>query len=145
MRFVNQTSELDVPVPDGIADADLNEALRQSFHGEFVRTFGRDAYWSNGEMEIVNLRVTAVAPSATGFIAQRPAADRIRPPATRKVHWPFAPECADWSIRDRVGLREGDTLAGATIVELADTTVVIPPGCTATIDAMGNLFISFAE
>lgn len=145
MRFVNQTSELYVPVPDGEIGEGFAEALRDSFHGEFVRAFGADAFWSNGELEVVNLRVTAVLPSSVDVRPVRSAGGSVRPDATQRVYWPFDMTFSDWRVRDRAGLSPGEELAGPMIVGSPDTTVVIPPACSATTDAWGNLIIRIAE
>jgi len=51
----------------------------------------------------------------------------------------------DTPIYDRALLDRGVRLAGPTIVEQPDTTVVIDPGATAAVDGLGNLVISVGE
>jgi len=145
MRFVNQTSELYVPVPGGAIEREFSGALRENFHAEFVRTFGADAFWSNGELEVVNLRVTAVMASSVDIRSGRRNAGSDRPESTRQVFWPFDMAISDWTIRDRDGLSPGTVLKGPMIVESPDTTVVIPPGSKARADEFGNLIISIGE
>ena len=48
-------------------------------------------------------------------------------------------------ILARDALRPGDTLAGPLLVEQLDTTTVVEPGDTATIDAQGNLVIALRD
>jgi len=145
MRFVNQTSELYVPVPDGEIGEGFAEALRDNFHAEFVRAFGADAFWSNGELEVVNLRVTAVMQTSVDIRSARNSASTPRTETKRQVFWPFDMAFSDWTIRDRESLEPGMVLEGATIVESADTTVVIPPRSTARADEFGNLIIKTEE
>lgn len=145
MRFVNQTSELNVPVREGTGGEHLSDALRASFHREFVRAFGADAYWSNAEMEIVNLRVTAVVPSSIEPRSNRPASGSVRPKTARRVYWPFDMAFSEWAVCDRSDLPVGAAIPGPMIVEAADTTVVIPPASTAAVDPFGNLVITVAE
>jgi len=145
MRFVNQTSELYVPVPGGEIGTGFAEALRENFHAEFVRAFGADAFWSNGELEVVNLRVTAVMASSVDIRTAPIAANSARVETSRQVFWPFDMGFSDWTIRERDGLAAGTVLAGPTIVESPDTTVVIPPGSTARADEFGNLIIAIGE
>ena len=54
----------------------------------------------------------------------------------------FAGQWLDTAILARDALRPGDTLAGPLVIEQLDTTTVVEPGDTATIDAQGNLVIA---
>jgi N-methylhydantoinase A len=144
VRFVNQTSELSVPVRGGAIGDDFLEGMQASFRAEFVRSFGADAFWSNAELEILNLRVTAVRPSSVEVRPPRRAATATKPPILRRVYWPFAMDFADWTVLDRGSITPGTRLTGPTIVESADTTVVIPPACDALADDFGNLIIQIA-
>jgi N-methylhydantoinase A len=144
MRFVGQTSELSVPLPDGPIDPTFVAALRQNFRAQYVRAFGAGAFWADAEPEIVNLRVTAVSPSAVKIRPNAGIAASIRPAASRQVFWPFDMALSDWAIRDRRGLAEGNSLTGPLIVESADTTIVIPRHFTAQVDDTGSLIIQIA-
>jgi N-methylhydantoinase A len=44
-------------------------------------------------------------------------------------------------IYDRDRLRAGDVLQGPLIVEQMDTTTVVPPGASVTVEAQGSLMI----
>jgi N-methylhydantoinase A/oxoprolinase/acetone carboxylase beta subunit len=72
-------------------------------------------------------------------------AESIRPTGLRKVFWPFDMAFSDWPVRDRGGISPGSTLAGPLIFESADTTIVVPGGCTARADESGNLIIRIPE
>ena len=48
----------------------------------------------------------------------------------------------DAAVYDRLTLGADTVLAGPAIVEQPDATVVIDPGATAVVDALGNLVIS---
>lgn len=141
MRFVGQTSELSVPLPEGPIEQIFASALRANFRIEYARAFGAAAFWADAEPEIVNLRITAIAPSAVEMRPSPTAAESIRPTGVRKVFWPFDMASSDWPVRDRAGISPGSSLAGPLIVESADTTIVIPAGCTALADESGNLII----
>jgi N-methylhydantoinase A len=144
MRFIGQTSELSVPLPQGPIDPAFATALRDNFRTQYVRAFGAGAFWADAEPEVVNLRVTAVAPSAVTIRSNAGLANSVRPATSRKVFWPFDMAFFDWTVRDRGGLAEGSTLTGPVIVESADTTIVIPPGCTAFVNDSGSLIIQIA-
>ena len=145
MRFVGQSSELSVPLPEGAIDETLAAALRGNFRAEYVRAFGAQAFWADAEPEVVNLRVTAVSPTAVEMRPNPIAVESTRPAGLRVVFWPFDMASADWSVRDRGGIAPGSTLAGPLIVESDDTTIVVPAGCTARADESGNLIIRIPE
>jgi N-methylhydantoinase A len=144
MRFVGQTSELSVPLPEGPIAKDFADKLRENFRVEYARAFGADAFWSNAELEIVNLRVTAVAPSNVTARLSANTNTVVRPTATRKVFWPFDMSFSDWTVHDRAGLKAGADLKGPVIIESSDTTIVVPPASTAHIDEIGNVIIKIA-
>ena len=145
MRFVGQSSELSVPLPEGPIEQTFASALRSNFRAEYARAFGAEAFWADAEPEVVNLRVTAIAPTAVEMRSGTTAAESIRPTGLRKVFWPFDMAFSDWPVRDRGGISPGSTLAGPLIVESADTTIVVPAGCTARADESGNLIIRIPE
>jgi N-methylhydantoinase A len=45
-------------------------------------------------------------------------------------------------VVDRNALAPGDTVAGPAIVDQLDSTIVLPPGTTAVVDAIGNVIVS---
>ena len=145
MRFVGQSSELSVPVPEGAIEQNFAAALRGNFRAEYARAFGAEAFWADAEPEVVNLRVTAVVPSAVEMHFGATAADSIRPTGSRQVFWPFEMASSNWTVIDRAGIAPGSNLAGPLIVESADTTIVVPAGCTLRVDDSGNLIIRIPE
>ena len=48
----------------------------------------------------------------------------------------------DAVIYDRAKLRQGDTIPGPAIITEMDSTTLVESGCTATIDAVGNILIN---
>ncbi|HEX3954778.1 MAG TPA: hydantoinase/oxoprolinase family protein [Stellaceae bacterium] len=96
---------------------------------------------------LANLRTTVIGrrgdADLTLFAPPADAADAAKPVGTRRVY--FRNEWFDTAIYDRAGLARCMRLAGPAIVEQPDTTVVIDPGATATVDHLGNLVISVGD
>jgi N-methylhydantoinase A len=93
-------------------------------------------------MEIVNLRVVARVPNqASTGLAYAPGTNGI---AHRTVIRPayFGPE---HGVRETPVLRRDELsetfLPGPLVIEEYDATVVVPPGCSAMRDALGNIVI----
>ena len=97
---------------------------------------------------LANLRTTVVGrrPPVNLAIFSPPGDGPSSAPqasGTRRVR--FNGSWHDTAIFDRAALRRGAAIAGSAIIEQPDTTVVIDPGATATVDGLGNLVISVGE
>ena len=111
--------------------------LRGDFEGEHRRRYGFDL---EANVEIATLRVVGRGTSsdvelkgAAGGSAEL-AIDRHE-----RVH--FDGEWHDTPIYERTQLAPGHTLAGPAIVEQEDSTSVIEPGWTGTVDDAGNITV----
>ena len=140
MRYVGQSFELTIPLPEGAVDAGRAEALRGRFHAEHERVYGFSA---PGEpAEVVSLRLTTV-----GRIDKPPlrplerAAGAPEPKERRQVFFAEAEGFVDCPIHDRYALGAGAALAGPVVVEELDSTVVVHPGYGLRVDDVGNLVI----
>lgn len=93
---------------------------------------------------LVNLRTTVIGRRTEVDLAMfAPACDGSSPAAAttaRQVY--FRGGWHRTAIYDRGSLTVGVELAGPAIVEQADTTIVLDPGATARVDALGNLVIA---
>jgi len=95
---------------------------------------------------LANLRTTVIGRRAAvdlGIFAPAEPSAATQPSGMRQVH--LSGGWFDTPIYDRAFLDRGVRLAGPAIVEQPDTTVVIDPGATAAVDALGNLVISVGE
>ena len=138
LRYRGQSSELRIPLPDDAADP-LSHAVA-AFHAEHQRRFGYAM--SERPVEIVTARLTAVAtrPAPPPEMIPGPG-DAPRPvPRVRPV-WFAATGFVATPIHDRDAIRRTDRITGPAIIEQMDTTTVVPPGWTATVDAAANLLL----
>jgi len=129
LRYEGQSFELDVEAPagagDGEADADLS-AIREGFEAEHERRYGyRDP---EAAIEIVGIRVAAIGErpeaGATAAAAGEPQRD------ARKA-W-FARHGFVETAVIAGTPAAGATVAGPAVIELAETTLLVPPGAVAT-------------
>ena len=92
--------------------------------------------------EIVNLRAVALGQALDLPAARLPKGDGN--PAAAKMRdttlWMDGREQAA-VIYDRAKLRQGDVIPGPAIVVEMDATTLIESGCTANVDAVGNILI----
>ena len=144
LRYAGQSSELTVPI---LADLDAGgldpagrAALAETFHRLYAETFG---YRADEPVELVNLRLTAV-----GTAEGRLDFDRIDldPSAlagnsgSRMVSFERGCPPVATRLAPRSAVADGP-IAGPAIIESYDTTIVVPPGCTARAAAAGCIAI----
>ena len=137
LRYAGQAYELTVPVAPGTPNL---RAMARAFDREHERTYGHP---SEGDpVDLVNVKVLARVAVDTPEPNRRllPA-----PPATlgapRDVYFGPADGTRETEIVARTGLN-GDWREGPVIVEEYDATCVVPPGCRARLDALGNIDIA---
>ncbi len=140
--YAGQSFELTVPVPAGTLDAATLLAVEDAFGAEHERTYGHRA-GRDEPIEIVSLRL-----SAHGVSHQpRSAAGSLLP--DHRIARPAGEPCA----RDAYFGREAGWIrvpilaradlarphAGPCIIEEYDSTCVVPPRVTASLDEYGNI------
>jgi N-methylhydantoinase A len=139
MRYVGQSSELEVALPSPLPDATGVAALFAEAHRA---AYG---YAAPPEEPVETVAVTWLArartePGATR-LPRRLAGRRTRPAARRRIH--LGP--AGWqevAVLDALALDAPVT--GPAVIESEDSTCLVPPGATARRDGEGNLRLRLA-
>jgi N-methylhydantoinase A len=140
LRYEGQGSELTVPLPGDTLDDAAVAALASGFRAEYAATYG---YATEEPLELVNFRLvaTGVRGDRLDFralsVAGRPAA-----PGRRPVVFARGAPAIDTPVHPRESVR---ALEGPAIIEAYDSTIVLPPACTATVDAGGNMLITVRD
>ena len=139
-RYVGQGYEVAVPVPSGNLDAAALARMRASFDEIYAARYG---YASPEEaVEIVTWKLAGIGGSPrialAKAVAQSGEGSRSRKGA-RRAYFPETRGYADTPVYDRYALAPGTSLTGPAIVEERESTTVIPPGVTATVDDYANL------
>jgi N-methylhydantoinase A len=137
-RYVGQGYEVTVPVPLGRLDGAALARVRSTFHEVYASRYG---YANPAEpVEIVTWKLSAVGGSPRVALAKAGAGSAdVRRKAMRRAYFPEARGYADTPVYDRYELAAGTTLTGPAIVEERESTTVLPPGVTATVDEYANL------
>lgn len=142
MRFRAQIHVLSVGLDaDRVTAEDVN-ALVARFIDVYEARFGKGSAFPEGGVEITTFRVVARSAVQHGEI------DLIHGtgPETRSLTTATRPvfshgQWTDATIIDGHQLYPDLTIQGLAIIEQHDTTVVVGPGQTATVDDLGNLII----
>ncbi len=147
MAYIGQTHTVPVPISveivDGKVQAPSRQAIAAAFDETYRATYGR--LLENGVRRVLNLRsaVTGIRPKFDLASLSPGTEGEARPKATRAVH--FGDAWHETAIYDRLALPVGTVIDGPAILEQADTTVLVEPGLTATVDRFGNTVIEPAE
>ena len=136
LRYLGQQSELTVALDvDPRTHHDASRIV-DVFAPAYKKLYGVNP--SHVPIELVTWRVTARGPIIPFNRAMNLPATPGQPKGTREVH--------AWSdglsvpVYDRSALAAGQSVKGPAIIEERETTTVIPPGWTATVDKIGCIF-----
>jgi N-methylhydantoinase A len=138
-RFLGQAFELTVPLPEGALDQDALGELCRRFEDAHLTRYGH-AFSGEFPVEIVNLRLVGSRPPhgvpEPGFVAEPDP-----PPEGRREAY-FVAEVGSVAAPVVTRSHLGATpRRGPLIIEEYDGTAVVPPDCTARLDAGGNVLI----
>jgi N-methylhydantoinase A len=134
LRYRGQAFELAI---DGSPRPDPRE-LRESFESEHEERYGyRDA---DQELELVTVRVSAIAPGATVEL-QTGAGE----PITRGRREATLGGSRVELETLRGAPPSGTEIAGPSVVELASSTLLVPPGWSGAVDQTGTIRLTHAK
>jgi N-methylhydantoinase A len=130
LRYVGQSYELTVPAGDDLA---------ARFHAEHARLYGFAA--PDEPVEAVSVRLTSISRIAKPPARPLPAGEAAAPKGHRPVFFAEADGYVDCPIYDRYALGAGASFPGPAVVEEVDSTTVVHPGFTVTVDVLGNIVL----
>jgi len=143
-RYVGQGYELTVPVPAGRLDAAALARIRAAFDEIYAARYG---YANPMEpVETVTWKLAAVGGAPRVALAKAASDGRDGGLKGRRRAW--FPETRGWTecaVYDRYALAPGARLDGPAIVEERESTSVLPPGTSATVDEYANLIVEVAR
>ncbi|MBX3013076.1 MAG: hydantoinase/oxoprolinase family protein [Caldilineaceae bacterium] len=143
LRYVGQSYELAVTLPDQPLREPVLAAVLATFHRTHDRAYGFSA---PGEpVEFVNLRLLAIGqivkPQLRTWAAATGAVDQAQK-AIRPVYFADLGGYTDCPIYDRYRLGAGHVVVGPAIIEEFDATTVLLPGYEARVDPFGHLVMT---
>lgn len=142
LRYHGQNYELAIDVPDGPITPATITALAEGFAAAHKRLYG---FVAEGEaVQLVTYRVEAVGLVPKAAFRPEPDAGPDASHAiigSREVWFPEAGGFVACPIYDRDKLKSGNRFAGPAIVEQMDSTTVLLPGMTATVEPYLNLIL----
>jgi N-methylhydantoinase A len=131
LRFMGQTFEIGVPLPDGPLTAATAQQMAEKFPGLYEDAYGKGTAWEGSPVVLLNLNLTVVAdrprPEIPTFEADgqgAESAERTR----RRVLMPGGEWEDDVPVYDGALFQTGMAVDGPAVVDEHDTTLFIPPG-----------------
>jgi N-methylhydantoinase A len=142
-RYVGQGYELRLALPKtNIGAAELEPALA-AFHALHEREYGH--HFAQSPIELVNLRVTAVAQVPKIRVPPKPMGGSLEAARVRTDHAVFRIGVElkpfETTFYDRGKLPLGQPIPGPAIILQVDSTTVVPPYCTAEVDDSGSILL----
>jgi N-methylhydantoinase A len=145
MRHVGQGHEIQVALPDPTQpEAAFCEALGAAFAAAYAALYGRGLL-AGADVEVITWRARAAGPREP--FEPRLAGEAVAPSAARPARRAWFDEAGgfvDTPVLSHYALAPGASIAGPAIVEQRESTVVVGPSATATIDAQRNLVMRLA-
>lgn len=139
-RYARQSYELSVPVASGRLDAVSIAAIADAFHERHRQTYGHDN--RSEPVQIVNLRVAAIGTIPPLRIRQEVASGEASPLKGERRAWFRATGETTARILDRARIPAGLDTAGPAVIESLESTILVPPGWHAVMDADGFVIMS---
>lgn len=129
-RFLGQSYELTLPLPDRPLTPEDAPELAKQFFELYERTYGEGTAWKGVPEVLLNYTVTVVGrqerPSFNGKPPERASAeDMLR--EKRSVYLPGTHERTEISVYDDHRFGSGTQVEGPAIVDAYDTTIYVPP------------------
>ena len=143
MRHVGQGYEISVAVPDGDpADPAFLAELLTRFRANYVALYGRAV--TGTDAEVITWRIRASGPRSEVSLANlRSKAGEVRNPlkGKRPVYFSELGKYVDAPVYDHYAMRPGVAVAGPAIIEQRESTVVMGPNASASLDEHHNLIM----
>jgi N-methylhydantoinase A len=143
MRFAGQRSEVNVPLRRTQLSSARAGAVERSFRAVYGARYGRDV--PEVKPEFVNLRVTVRGPDHRGRLRHsvaRSGAGGGVPSSRRPMLFDPRRGLVECPAFERAAVAAGQRITGPAVVEDRDSTAVVPPRWTASLDRLGNLVLT---
>ena len=141
IRYRGQAFELVVELPPGPYSEASRPALLQAFEQSYIAAFTRTPPAT--DVEIINARVSAtlrIGDQWRGITpAGRSAGQVVK--GHRPAYFPEAQQHVDTPVIDRLQLAVGDRHDGPVIVEEPESTLIVGPGGSFSVQPNGNIVV----
>jgi N-methylhydantoinase A len=142
MRYVGQGHEIPVPLPARpLGERDV-AVIRAAYDTEYIRFYDRPVPGSDVEImsyAVVVATVPEDAPVVTAAVDDAVLAPDATAARTQLVRDTITGKVSPWSVHDRTALAPGVQIVGPAIVAEDETSTLVGPGWSATVNGLGYL------
>jgi N-methylhydantoinase A len=142
MRYVGQGHEIPVPLPSWpLGDEDV-PLIRAAYDAEYTRFYDRPVPGSDVEIMSFAVLVQTIPTDDDGTpLAGDDAvfAPDAEPARTQLVRDTATGQVTEWPVHDRTALAPGVRIAGPAIIAEDETSTLINPGWSATLNGLGYI------
>ncbi len=139
MRYVGQGHEIPVALPARtLTAADVAE-IRAAYDTEYSRFYDRPVPGSDVEIMSYAVQVATLTAEAKTMQPTGAAAVAAPPIRTRQIRDTVSGEVHEWQIYDRASLTVGACLNGPAVIAEDETSTLVGPGWSASINALGYI------
>ena len=140
LRYRGQGYELRIELPRGSIHSTYVDQTIERFHQAYRDAYGYDQ--ADQPVEATEWHLTAVAASNRAPPAHTAVASRVsKKLAKRPAYFPELNGMVECENHDRESLRGGNVIEGPALIADPDSTTLVLPGDTVTVDTSGNLLI----
>lgn len=148
-KYGQQIFVVEGPVPDGELGSKQMDEIVDSFEELYAERFGAEAGYRQAGVQLTHLTLRLVGhaehPDVPAQRVETHPADPGSQKGERDVYWHEHRGTAPTRIWDGSMLRRGDWIEGPGVIEFPDTTVVVRPGGSLTLDAFGNVRVQTSD
>jgi N-methylhydantoinase A len=147
MRYYGQLRDINIFLPETNLGSPFDEAtlkeLVAAFHSRHRELYGHSD--TNLPVTIALLKLRVIGRRRPFTLAKVPSNGKDPGGALkrkRQIYWKEQNGFVDTPCYDGDKLHHGSVITGPAIIEEKKTTIVIPPGCEATVDAYENYLVT---
>ena len=141
IRYLGQQNEVSVTLEVDPRSTHDTAAIQEVFEVVYQTQYGFKP--SHVPTEVVSWRLTARGPLVPFHVALAPPTQPGKPKTSRKVHLWHDDQMVP--VYDRMSLASYQRIDGPVIIEERETTIIILPGWTATVDEFGCIVATLKE
>jgi len=141
MRYVGQNYEVSTPIPTGQYTDQTRQEIIENFNREHRRLYGHSKH--DEPAEVLTLRAAAIGsmPKPVGKRIERSTQLDKATTGRRNVYFEEVARYEPTPIFARTKLGADAEIKGPAVIEEMDSTIIIRPDQTGTVDPFGNVLI----
>jgi N-methylhydantoinase A len=144
-RFLGQSYELTMALPNRPLTAEDAPHLAEEFFALYERTYGEGTAWKGVPEQLLNYTVTVTGrtrrPDLEQALADPRSPDDVKV-ATRRVFLPSSRSYQEIPVYDDTRFSAGTRVSGPAIIDATDTTIFAPPGTNISRDDHMNYVLT---